>query len=32
MIEKTSLNWFKPVCVDMSEILIDEKGGGQTKL
>ena len=32
VIEKTSLSWFKPFCVDMSKITDWWKRGGQTKL
>ena len=31
LIDKTGLNWFKPVFVHVSEILIDKKRGGHTK-
>ena len=31
VIDKTSLNWFKPFFAHLSEILIDKKGGGHTK-
>ena len=30
VIEKTTLNWFKPVCEDMSEITDWWNRGGQT--
>ena len=30
--KKSTSNWLKPVFLHMSEILIDENGGGQTKL
>ena len=31
LIDKTGLNWFKPVFVHVSEILIDKKEGDHIK-
>ena len=31
LIDKTSLNWFKPVCVQLSDVIDQQKWGGHTK-